>query len=205
MSSHFIAAIVLAAGESRRMGIQNKLLLPFQNKPLITHVVDTIVEAEVDEVIVVVGHEAVHVRHALKGYDIRCVHNPDYPAGMTTSIWTGVKAASSDASGFMICLSDLPLITSTDLNHLIAAFREANAQSDRHIIRPVYKGMPGNPVLFPACYRADILASQDMTGCKNLIRQNLGLVLDLEMPTDHVLRDIDTPDTYLSLLSRSNG
>lgn len=205
MSSLFISAIVLAAGESRRMGSQNKLLLPFENKPLITHVVDTILQAEVDEVIVVVGHEAVRIRHALEGYGITCAHNPDYPAGMTTSIRVGVEVASADASGFMICLSDLPLITSAELNHLIAAFREANEQNDCHIIRPIYKDTPGNPVLFPASYRTDIIANQEMTGCKNLIRQNQNLVLDLEMPTDHVLRDIDTPDTYLSLLPRTNG
>lgn len=200
----FLSAIVLAAGESRRMGDRNKLLLSFRNQPLIAHIVQTVVQSDVDEVIVVLGHQAAQVREVLAAYDVVFTHNPRYREGMTTSIHAGVQAASEAAAGFMICLSDLPLIEPKEFNRLTAAFREAMQQDLRHIIRPVYQGKPGNPVLFPAYYKPAILAQQGVTGCKGIIKQNRPLVLEIEMETDHVLRDVDTPEAYAALSSNTD-
>ncbi len=194
-----VSAIVLAAGESTRMGADNKLLLPFRGQPLIKHIVRTVLQSETDEVLVVLGHQAGCVREALAAYDVTFAHNPRYREGMTTSIQAGVQAASAHAAGFMICLSDLPMIEPAELNQVMAAFREAAARDPQPIIRPVHQGKPGNPVIFSAPYKPAILAHQDLRGCQALVKQNHAHVITVEMATDHVLRDVDTPEAYRSL------
>ena len=196
-----ISAIVLAAGESTRMGTENKLLLPFGSRPLIGHVVQTVLQSEADEVVVVLGHEADRVREALGTFDVTFALNPRYHEGMTTSIQAGVQAASEETDGFMICLSDLPLLEPAELNQMMAAFREAVRHDPRHIIRPVYQSRPGNPVLFPVHYKPAILAHQDLNGCQKIVKQNHTLIIEVEMATDHILRDVDTPDAYRTLTS----
>ena len=97
------------------------------------------------------------------------------------------------------CLSDLPMIEPSDLNQLMAAFREATRHNPQPIIRPVYQTQPGNPVIFSALYKPAILAHQNLRGCQDIVKQNGTLVIEVEMATDHVLRDVDTPEAYQSL------
>ena len=196
-----IAAIVLAAGESRRMGERNKLLLSVGGRPLVEHVMRAVTASAVDEVVVVVGHEADRVQPVLAGYPVRVVRNPDYAEGMTTSIRAGVAAADPDAAGFMICLSDLPLIEPEEFTQLADAFREAVRRDPGAIVRPVYKGEPGNPVVFSAAYRPAIAGHQGLTGCKGLIKQHRAHVVEIPMATDHVVCDVDTPEAYAWLTS----
>ena len=200
-----ISAIILAAGESTRMGRQNKLLLPLGNRPLIGHIVQTVLQSEADEVIVVLGHQADHVREALAAHEVTFALNPRYREGMTTSIQAGVQAASAETSGFMICLSDLPMIEPAELNQLMAAFREAIQHDPRHLVRPVYQGQPGHPVIFPVHLKPAILRHQDLHGCQNIVKQNRALLTEVEMATDHVLRDMDTPDAYEAMHPRDGG
>lgn len=194
-----ISAIILAAGESTRMEHQNKLLLPFGHQPLIGHIVQTVLASEADEVIVVLGHQADRVREALATCEVTFALNPRYREGMTTSIQAGVQAASAETSGFMICLSDLPMIEPAELNQVMAAFRKAMQHDPRHLVRPVHRGKPGHPVIFPAHLKPAILRHQDLHGCQHIVQQNRALLIEVEMATDHVLRDIDTPDAYEAL------
>lgn len=196
-----ISAIVLAAGESQRMGEQNKLLLPFHGRPLIEHVVQTVCASEAGEVIVVLGYEADRVREVLDDYDVTCVHNPRFREGMTTSIHAGVRAAAPETDGFMICLSDLPLIEPEELNTLIAALEATHRTDGQGIVVPVFQGQRGNPVLFSAHYKPDILAHDGLMGCKGVVKQHRERVVEVEMESDHVLRDIDTPEAYRKLRS----
>lgn len=191
-----IAAIVLAAGESKRMGDQNKLLLPFRGQPLIAHVVQTVRASDAEEVIVVLGYDADRVRDVLEDDDVIFVHNPRFREGMTTSIHAGVWAAAPDTTGFMICLSDLPLIEPEELNALIAAFEKAHRADERSIVVPVFQGQQGNPVLFSAHYKPDLLAHRGLMGCKGVIKQHREQVVEVAMDRDHVLRDVDTPEAY---------
>lgn len=195
----FVSAIVLAAGESRRMGEANKLLLPFGGRPLVEHVVRAVTASDVDEVIVVLGHEAEAVRSIVDGYPVRVARNDAYAEGMTTSILAGVQAASSEAEGFMICLSDLPLIEPAEFTTIADAFRNAFAVDPDCIVRPVHEGTPGNPVVFSAAYRAAILDHQGLVGCKGLVKQHRDHVVETAMTRDHVVRDVDTPEAYARL------
>lgn len=197
-----ISAIILAAGESKRMGEQNKLLLPFRGQTLIECIVDTVLSSDVGEVIVVLGHDAVRVREGCRDRRVKFVQNDNYQQGMTTSIQMGVQAADTDADGFMICLSDLPLIEPDELNHLLYAFEEAVRANNKYIAIPVFEGQRGNPVIFSMIYKNHILDDDDgkgWMGCKGIIKQNPAQVLEVEMATDHVLRDIDTPEDYQNL------
>lgn len=193
-----ISAIVLAAGESKRMGAENKLLLPFKGRPLIEHIVRTVQASDTDEVIVVVGHEGERVWAAVADCDVRIVNNEHYREGMATSIHVGI-AAAAEVEGFMICLSDLPLIESNDLNHLIEVFKKALREDNAAIVVPVHKGQRGNPVLFAAHHKSAILKHKGQIGCRGVVKQNPDHVRYIEMPTDHILHDIDTKDDYLDL------
>lgn len=194
-----ISAIILAAGESKRMGEQNKLLLPFRGHTLIEEIIDTVLRSKVGEVIVVLGHEADRVRKVCQTRRVKFVQNDNYQQGMTTSIHCGVQAADAEADGLMICLSDLPLIEPDELNHLLHAFYKAVEAKNKYIAVPVFKGQRGNPVVFSAMYKNDILAHSGLMGCKAIIKQNTSQVLEVEMASEHVLRDIDTPEDYQKL------
>lgn len=204
MHNHRLTAIVLAAGASKRMDSGNKLLLDYRGKPLVAHVVETILAAGLEEVVVVLGYEAERVRSVLGGYPVTFAENPRYHEGMSTSIHAGVRAASPESAGFMVCLADLPLIESSELEKLVRAFNTAGAQDDRHIIVPYHRGERGNPVIFPAHYKSEILAQRGLMGCRGLTEQHRDHVIAVEMDTDHILTDVDTSDAYEALLDQTD-
>lgn len=198
-----ISVIILAAGESRRMGHQNKLLLPLNGKTLIENIVDNVLDGlppnSGDELLVVVGHQQAEIIPALQGRRLNIVQNPDYRHGQSSSIRAGVAAANPQSSGFMICLSDLPMILPSEYADLIRHFKTRLALRPDLILRPVYRGRPGNPVLLSRHYRNDILALKGPGGCKGIINRNPAKVLEIEMANDHVLRDVDTEKDYQRL------
>ncbi|SHK29315.1 nucleotidyltransferase family protein [Rhodothermus profundi] len=194
-----VVAIVLAAGSSRRMGGRNKLLLPFGDQPLVRHVVTTILDSQAAPVVVVLGYEAAAVREALANLPVAFVYNPRYAEGMTTSIQAGVAAAPADAHGYMICLSDLPLIEASEYDQLIEAFQRAYVRDPACIIVPEFNGQRGNPVLFAAYYRKAILSEQRLTGCRGLVQRHPEHVVRVAMATDHILQDLDTPEAFEAL------
>jgi len=194
-----IAAIVPAAGMSTRMG-RNKLLLAFKGKPLIAQAVDTLLESEVDEVVVVIGHEADKVKAELQGRQVTIVENPNYGQGMSTSIRVGLGAVSSGARAIMIYLADQPLLEADDVNRLIRAFAEAR-EHNKSIVVPFFRGKRGNPVILDASYKEAILEVVGEVGCKRVIKRNPDKVLVVEMETDHVIRDVDKVEDYEGLKS----
>jgi molybdenum cofactor cytidylyltransferase len=194
-----LSIIVLAAGLSSRMKGAHKLLLPYQEKTIIWHTISQIMEAKsthigISEIIVVVGHNRVGVENALKDCDLPIIFNEKYADGMTTSIQAGIRAARSQATGYMICLSDQPKITAEHYNLLVNAFEN----QPKAIIIPTFQGERGNPVIFPAALREAILQHTEMTGCKAIVQSHKKQVQMIEMPTAHVLLDIDTPEDYES-------
>lgn len=192
-----VTAIILAAGESRRMGAQNKLLLPLNGKAVIEHVVDHVLESAAGEAIVVLGHEADRIKEQLKTKPVRFVMNHEFHLGMTTSICAGVAAASPQSEGFMICLSDLPFISTQEFTQLIRAFEIASTESKKSIVVPMHQGRRGNPVIFSARFKEEILAHKALQGCKGLIKQHPEAVLEVEIAVDNILKDIDTIADYV--------
>ena len=194
-----ITALVLAAGMSTRLG-HNKLLLFFKGKPLIGHAVDTLLASSIDEIIVILGHEADLVRAAIGEKRVSFLENRDYQEGLGSSIRTGFAAIPLATGGIMIYLADQPLLEPEEVNLLIHAFGEA-AKTNKSIVVPLFRGLRGNPVIVNSFYRASILAIAGETGCRRVIKENPDQVLTIEMETDHVVRDIDTMEQYERLVA----
>ena len=191
-----ISAIILAAGESRRMGVQNKLLLQIDSEVLIRKFVKSVSNSLVDAVLVVVGFEAEKIKAVLHDQAVKFVDNPSYEEGMTTSIQSGVKASSNESTGLMICLADMPFAETYDLNLLIQAFNDYRRTESSLIIVPVFQGKRGNPVLFSEVFREQILTHKG-EGCREIVRQFPHYVKEVSMENDNLLRDIDTPEDYM--------
>ena len=195
-----ISAIVLAAGASARMGSANKLLLPFKGMPLVAHAVRAVCASAATEVVVVTGCDKLRVQAALIHLPVRMVANDHYAAGLTSSIQVGLRTASPEAQGFMLCMADTPLVTATDIDALIGTFERALQNDPRAIVRATCQKRPGHPVIFASAYRAPILAHEDPTGCRTLIRRHRAHTTSVEMAGSTT--DIDTDSDYALLLGR---
>ena len=186
-----IAAIVPAAGFSCRMGTQ-KLLLPFGNTTIIGHVVNELLCSRVDEVYVVVGHQAERVEAALSGRSVSIVVNPDYAQGMLSSVRCGLRALPAECEAILVALGDQPAVTAELVDTMVEAFR-----TGRHrIVVPVHGGRRGHPLLFSADYRPEILTQHDDQGLRGLLRAHPDDVCELPVSTAAVLSDIDYPEDY---------
>jgi len=188
-----VSAILLAAGESRRMGAVNKLTLPIDGQPLLRHSAQTLLASRLREVAVVLGHEADQAAPLLEDLDVTLVHNERYAEGQMSSVHRGLEALADACEGVMICLADQPLLTPGDVDALIEAFGRREQGS---ILVPTYRGRRGNPIVLAYAHRDEILGSGRNLGCKRLIERNPELVTTLEMETDHVVFDLDTPEDY---------
>lgn len=188
-----VAAMVLAAGQSRRMGAENKLLAEVAGKPMVRHAVEAALAADVASVAVVTGHEADAVKAALAGLDVRFVHNPDYADGMSTSLRKAASAAAEieDADAAIMLLGDMPGVGAGHIDRLIAAF---NPVEGRAICVPTRGGKRGNPVLWAKRFLPEMAEMRGDVGAKPLIGQHEELVAEVEMDDAAVLTDIDTPE-----------
>lgn len=191
-----IAALILAAGQSRRMGPLNKLLQPVDGKPMVQWAVEAARDSQADSVYVVVGHEAQAVRAALAGDTVSFIDNPDYADGISTSIRRAVATLPDDIDGVVVCLGDMPRISPQQIDRLIAAF---NPVEGRSICIPTWRGKRGNPVLIGRQFFAEIQEISGDVGARYLIGQYPDLVCEVEMSNDAVLVDIDTPQALDAL------
>lgn len=189
-----VSAIVLAAGSSRRMGNVNKLLLPYRNKTIITHVVENILAAGIMDLIVVAGFEASNLKKNLKDLPVQFVINEDHTDGLTSSIQQGIRKANGN--GYMICLADMIFIEPGEYFLLLKSYEEQLAVDPKCICQPVYNNQKGNPLIFSSLYRQDILNHKEPEGCKAIVQSNKQHVYTTAMNTNHILKDIDYPEDY---------
>jgi molybdenum cofactor cytidylyltransferase len=192
-----ISAILLAAGESRRMG-DFKQLLPFQGKTFVECCVDNLLATKVDEVIVVTGHRHEQVEQALAGRPVRLAFNANYRAGMSSSIHCGVQALDEKTSAILLALADQPQIHSSLISKIIAAH-----QTERpFIVVPVYANRRGHPIILDARLRDEILAIDPAQGLRQLVQAHTDHTLYLEMTSDLILLDFDYPQDYQKFLAQ---
>lgn len=190
-----VAGVVLAAGRSSRMGGANKLLAKLAGTPMVRRVTETVIQAGVDPVVVVTGHDADAVRQALDGLPVRFILNRRYATGIGSSVSAGIGAVDGEADGAMVVLGDMPWITVADLRALVEAFAPADG---RGICVPVVRGRRGNPVLWGARYFAGLRGLEGDVGGRRLLEQHAEDVCTVSVADDGVLRDIDTPDALES-------
>lgn len=194
-----VAALVLAAGQSRRMGETNKLLSELDGKPLVLHAVDAALASRAAPVLVVTGHDPDRLRQALADRPVRIVHNPDYAEGLSTSLRAGLAALPDDAAAALICLGDMPRLTGPALDRLIAAFAP---EEQRAIILPTVRGKRGNPVLWDRRFFAEIGRLTGDVGARHLIGEHAALVAEVPLEDDAALLDVDTPEALRQIGGR---
>jgi molybdenum cofactor cytidylyltransferase len=247
-----LTTIVLAAGLSRRMGEENKLLLPLGGATMLETTLSNILPSQSGETLVVLGHEmeeiiaalALNFKFQISNFKLpakqdllnlkdlvnlqpdsgtrsgsfkispnvvnfpplsiiaqnqsffKILLNENFEKGMTTSIQTGVEAASADSLGFMICLSDMPFIKPLEYQFLADTFFSILDKDKQAIVQPVFEGQRGNPTIFSSFYKNDILNLTYTEGCKPIVQKHNEHLYLVEMPTDSVLRDIDFKEEY---------
>ena len=182
-----IAAIVLAAGRSTRMGVENKLLVEIAGTAMVRRVVEAVLASRARPVLVVTGHQAADVAAAVAGLAVMLVANPDYATGLSSSLKAGVKALPQPCDGVLVVLGDMPQIGAEHLDRLVAAFAPDT------IVVPVHAGQRGNPVLWPAKYFPELLQLEGDAGAKRLIAAHEEHVCEVDLETDAIFVDVDTP------------
>ena len=197
-----IGALLLAAGQSRRMGGPNKLLAELDGVPMVARVAQRLLASRARPIIAVLGNQADAVDSVLGKLPVERVRNPEFAAGLSTSLKRGIAALTSDLDGVIVCLGDMPLISGRHLDRLIAAF---NPLEGRAIIVPTRRGKRGNPVLWSRRFFAEMADLAGDVGAKHLIREYAELVAEVEMDDDAVLVDIDTPEALDAFREKRNA
>lgn len=197
-----VIALLLAAGEAKRMG-KNKLLLPFQGKPILIHTLENLLASQVDEIIVVTGHEGPRVEKELAPFleesqgRIKLIRNEAYQKGMSTSIKVGAKAAKGRADAVLIMLGDQPFIGPGLIDEIIDAFKTKKGK----ICLPRYQGRPGHPVLFHRDYFPEMAGLSGDVGARGIVESHPEDVVPVEVGRPEILVDIDEKSQYEALLA----
>ncbi len=191
-----VAALVLAAGRSTRMGAVNKMLAEIGGKPLVRIAADQAVSSHAQPVIVVTGHEREKVEAALKGLPVRFIHNPDYAEGLGTSLKAGIAAVPEGADAAIVCLGDMPQVDAALINRLIAAFEPERGAL---VVVPSIDGKRGNPVVWSRRFFHDLMAIQGDVGARHLIGNYAEAVVEVPVAGEAALTDVDTPESLLAV------
>jgi len=187
-----IAALVLAAGRSTRMGAVNKLIAEIGGKPLVRIAAEQALASRASPVIVVTGHEKEKVEAALAGLPVRFAHNPDYAEGLGSSLKAGIAAVPKDADGVIVCLGDMPRVDAPLIDKLIAAFDPENGAL---VVVPSIDGRRGNPVVWARRFFPDLMTVQGDIGARHLIGSYAEAVVEMPVAGEAALTDVDTPES----------
>lgn len=191
-----ITAIVLAAGTSSRMGT-TKQLLPYQGTPMVRFVVERLLETQVQQVIVVLGHQALEVAEALAGLPVQLVINQLYVCGQSTSLQAGLAALAeklTPSQGILFMLGDHPLVKPETINLLINFHAQHGG-----IVAPYYLGIRGNPVLFDGKFIPEFSSVTGDVGAREIIARYPEYLHKLNVQDQGILQDIDTLEDYHKL------
>lgn len=185
-----VAAVILAAGRSSRMGGPNKMLATLDGRPLVRIAAEAALASKASLVTVVAGHQAAAVGEALSGLAVRVVANPDFAQGLSTSLRVGIGAVGDGADAAVVMLGDMPFVTAEVIDRLIAAYRpEAGAL----VVVPTADGQQGNPVLWDRRFFPELTGLSGDSGAKRLLGVHGDFVTTVEVG-GAALRDVDTPE-----------
>ncbi len=186
-----ISAILLAAGQSKRMNGENKLTKEIKGIPLIKLSVKNILASSINELIIVVGHQKEIIEKFIdKNEKIKFVFNKDFESGMASSIKAGLNHLSNNTEAFFIFLGDMPMVNQEVYNLLI------RSRNNKEIIVPTYKRQQGNPVLFSKSIKEKIMTIQGDAGAKMVLELNEDKVLNVEINDSCVTKDFNTMDNF---------
>lgn len=193
-----ITALVLAAGQGRRFG-KTKQIMAWGETTILGQTISQLKQSDVDEIIVITGHDAAAVMPIAATYHVPTLHNPAYATGeLLSSLKVGVQQIKTEVAAALVVLADQPLIPPSVINQLIAAFRNG----DGHLIAPVYQGQRGNPVLIGRSFFTELLALPSAAAPRLLLQQHPDQVTLVEVDTEAILLDIDNEETYERLRPR---
>ena len=186
-----ISAILLAAGESKRMG-ELKQLLPFGTSTIVENCIANLLASNIDELIVVLGHRSSEIEAKLQGLPLKTVINQSYREGMTRSIQTGLASVNPQTRAVLLALVDQPRIPSSIINRVIDAYKQSGAI----IVKPRYQGKSGHPVIIDMACRAEIESLDPSVGLNQITRAHAANTLFIDLDSPAVIDDIDTPEDY---------
>ena len=196
-----VGAVLLAAGSGSRMGHRPKCLLELGGVPLIRRQLIALSGAGVDELVVVLGHYADLIEPAVQDFPVTIVRNLDPDAGQVSSLRLGLQALSPKIDTVLVALADQPLINSNDINDLISAYKKR--PEGTQVVQPTVHGEPGNPVMFSADVREQILAGEAGVGCKQWQAAHAEAVHRWDTPNQRYRTDVDCPDDIEALATRT--
>ena len=196
MPPRILGAIVLAAGESRRMGVQ-KLLLPFAGQSVIEHVIEQVRAGGIKDILVVHGHDRDSIAPRIESLSIRETNNDRYREGMLSSVRAGLRAAKIDAAdpewqGALIVLGDQPAIQP----QVVRSVREAFDDPQARIVIPTFDDRRGHPIAIDMAFREEILTDFDDLGLRGLMLRHPNAIREVPVATESILRDMDYPEDY---------
>ena len=197
-----VAAVVLAAGRSTRMGGPNKLLADIARRPLVRIAAEEALASRAKPVIVVTGHQREQVEKALAGLPVELVHNPDFADGLGTSVRAGIAAVPADADGAIVCLGDMPQVDAGLIDRLIAAF---DPDQGALVVMPTFEGRRGNPVLWSRRFFPDLTAIEGDVGARHLIGRYSEAVVEVPLAGKAALVDVDTPEALVGVRAEIEG
>lgn len=193
-----IAAIVLAAGEASRFG-QCKQLVRLGDKTLLEHVLQTVRETTIDDIVVVLGAHAEEIQNAVAFDRERVVMNPLYANGMSTSIHAGLRTLDGRAEAAVMVLADQPFIAPRTIDAIVSEYRRSGAS----IVIPTYRGARGNPVLVARKLFPDVMSIRGDTGLRSIFQRHASDILRVEVDDVGVVTDIDTQADLGDVTGRS--
>ena len=186
-----VSAILLGAGESKRMGA-NKLALPWGGKTVFERCLDNLLRSDVNEVVVVLGKKTKEMRCQLERTGVKVVLNPFYRKGMSTSIRKGIQAIGPGSEGILIALGDQPFLKTVTINALVRAF----ARRQETIVVPSFQGEMGHPVIFHRKHERELLRLKGDAGARSILQRHPEDVRVVRVTSEGVVKDIDTRDDY---------
>lgn len=196
-----VGAVLLAAGAGSRMGHRPKSLLELGGIPLIRRQLIALSGAGVDELVVVLGHHADRIAPVIESFPVTVVRNPDLNASQNASLHIGLQALSPRLDCVLVALADQPLINSQDINDLIGAYKKRSAMTQ--VVQPEVEGLPGNPVVFSAEVREQILSGDTHAGCRHWQAAHPEQVHRWITSNQRYRTDVDTLDDIETLAART--